>query len=513
MLSKSYARIYCQKNKAKERLATTDSSCRGLNFNPNPAKSLYTLFPLPLSYIQIRIKHSPTRALYRTNCLLLLEVDGMQRDWKIAWGSVLIGVMFLTLSLPYLVVSAELSAEWIVTFDDISDDELYSVEVVDDGYVLAGITNSSGFGQFDVWLIKTDSSGAMEWNRTYGGSLNDWAYSLVATSDGGYAFAGSTNSFGVDSADFWLVKVDSFGNLEWNQTYGGHDYDSCRSLVTTSDGGYVLLGYSAPYGSTRSPYDTGSADVWLVKVDSVGILEWNQTYGGSGSESVSTVIETTDGGYALACSTTSSGFGSADFWMIKVDSFGNIEWNQTYGESGTEYVNSLVATFDGGFALAGTTTSFGAVSADVWLVKVDSVGILEWNQTYGGPLADYCGSMITSSDDDYVLACITQPPTFGDGVFWLVETDSLGNLKGNQTYGVSAHHSHTSLVATADGSYILGGSTRDNMGNRDFWLAKIGETDTGSELLIYLSIPILVVVLMFIALLIYRRTKNSQNKS
>jgi hypothetical protein len=441
--------------------------------------------------------------LYKTNLSGMID-DKMQWNWKIAWGLVLVSALFLASSIPYLVASAEPSTEWIRTFGQ-SDDEAYSVEVGDDGYILAGATNSSGSGRFDAWLVKTDSSGVMEWNRTYGGLFNDMAYSVIATSDGGYALAGSTGSFGAGNADVWLVKVDSFGNLEWNQTYGGQGRDSCGSLVATSDSGYALLCYTTSFGA-------GSSDVWLIKVDSFGTLLWNQTYGGIGSESVSTIIGTSDGGYALACSTTSFGAGSADFWLVKVDSFGNMEWNQTYGESGIEYANSLVVTADGGYALAGSTSSFGAGSADVFLVKVDSLGNLKWNQTYGGSIADYCDSMVISRDGDYALACITQPPRFGDGVFWLVKVDSLGNLKWNQTYGVSAHHGQTSLLTAADGSYILGGSTRDNMGNRDFWLAKIGETESGSEFLIYFLAPILV-VLAAIEVLIYRRTKNHKYKS
>jgi len=425
----------------------------------------------------------------------------MQRHQKIRGGLFLIGVFLLIFSTPYLVTFAEPSAKWIRTFDGTGDDEAYSVQVDDYGYILAGITNSSGFGQYDAWLIKTDSSGAMEWNRTYGGLLNDRVDSLVTTGDGGYALAGSTTSYGAGSADVWLVKVDSSGNLEWNQTYGGHDRDSCRSLVATSDGGYALLCFTNSYGA-------GGFDVWLVKVDSLGNLEWNQTYGETGTEYGLSLVTTGDGGYALACSTTSYGAGSADVWLVKVDSLGNLEWNQTYGEIGTEYANSLVTTGDGGYALTGSTTSYGARSADVWLVKVDSLGNLEWNQTYGGSIADYCDSMVISSEGGYTLACISQTPTFGDGVFWLIKVDSFGIMEWNQTYGVSAHHSHTSLLIMADGSYILGGSTRDNMGYRDFWMAKIGGTESGSDFLIFVSIPILVVFVL-IVVLIYRRTKKS----
>ena len=167
----------------------------------------------------------------------------------------------------------------------------------------------------------------------------------------------------------------------------------------------------------------------------------------------------------------------------------------------------MVVTADGGYALAGSTSSVGAGSIDVWLVKVDSRGKLEWNQTYGGSIADYCDSMVISSDGGYALACITQTPTFGDGVFWLFEVDSYGNLGLNQTYGLSAHHSHTSLLITENESFILGGSTRDSLNYRDFWMAEIGEIDSGEEILFYFLVIILIISVL-IGMLVYRRSRN-----
>ena len=337
----------------------------------------------------------------------------MQQNWTIVKGLVLVGFIFLAITIPAYCVSAEPSTKWIDTYGGAGDDEGYSVINSDQGYVFIGITNSSGLGQYDVLLIKTDSVGSMEWNRTYGGSFNDMAYSVVTTIDGGYALAGSTNSFGSGDVDYWLLKVDSQGNLEWNQTYDGQGYDSCRSLVASSDGGYALLGYTIA----------------------------------SRSES----------------------------------------------------------------------TSSGLYNSDVWLVKVDSFGNMEWTQTYGGPIADYCDSMVTSGNGDYTLACISQPPVrtltppFGDGVFWLLTVDSLGGLELNQTYGVSAHHSPTSVLIAEDGSSIFGGSTRDNSGFRDFWLAKIGETEMESEFLI-IGLSLTLVVLLFVGLLFYKRTKNSNKR-
>ena len=255
----------------------------------------------------------------------------MQQNWTIIKGLVLVGLIFLAITIPAYVLSAEPSTKWINTYGGAGDDEGYSVTNSDNGFVFVGITNSSGLGQYDVLLIKTDSIGSMEWNRTYGGSFNDRAYSVVTTINGGYALAGSTNSFGSGDVDYWLIKVDSEGNLEWTQTYDGQGYDSCRSLIATSDGGYALLGYTISSRSESTSSGLANSDVWLVKVDSLGNIEWNQTYGGTSLDSVSSIIENVDGSYALGCSTVSFGAGNADFWLVIVDSVGVPKWNQTYG--------------------------------------------------------------------------------------------------------------------------------------------------------------------------------------
>ena len=167
----------------------------------------------------------------------------------------------------------------------------------------------------DFWLAKTDSYGYKEWSQTYGGTDGDYAHSLVETSDGGYTIAGWTNSFGAGKGDFWLVKTDSYGNIEWNQTYGGTDGDYAHSLVETLDGGYALAGDT---GSS----DMESLDVWLVKADIQGNMEWNKTYGGTNADYAYSLVQTSDGGYAIAGGTSSFGPGDANFWLIKTDAQG-----------------------------------------------------------------------------------------------------------------------------------------------------------------------------------------------
>jgi hypothetical protein len=259
---------------------------------------------------------------------------------------------------------------WNQTYGGTSLDEArHLVQTADGGYALAGYTNSSGAGGYDSWLVKTDTSGNMQWNKTYGGTHSDFAFGLVQASDGGYALAGGTTSFGAGSGDAWLVKTDAAGTVQWNQTYGGADSDSARGLVQTSDGGYALAGRT---GSPPADYD-----FWLVKTDASGTEQWNQTYGGTNTDWAFAVVQMSDGGYVLAGYTYSLGAGNADAWLIRTDATGNIMWNQTYGGTKDDWALTLVQTADGGYALAGMKDyiySKDGLVGDFWLIKTDANG-------------------------------------------------------------------------------------------------------------------------------------------
>jgi hypothetical protein len=300
------------------------------------------------------------------------------------------------------------------------------------------------------------------WSRTYGGSDDDHPYSVVQTLDGGYALGGYTDSFGAVGYDGWLVKFDSAGNFEWNTTYGGADWDICLSLVQTLDGGYALGGFTYSFGAV-------TGDGWLVKFDSAGTVQWNTTFGGSGGDQGWSVVQTLDGGYALGGYTTSFGAVGWDGWLVKFDSAGTVQWNTTFGGSGGDYVRSVVQTLDGGYALGGYTDSFGAVDVDGWLVKLDSAGTVQWNKTYGGPGNDYCHSLVQTFDEGYALG--------GNG--WLVKFDSAGNSKWETTCKGSGMDYCYSLVQALDGGYALGGYTTSfGAVGEDGWLVKFDSAGT-----------------------------------
>jgi hypothetical protein len=260
------------------------------------------------------------------------------------------------------------------TFGGPNDDALTAmVHTSDGGYALLGTTTTSNSSDKKCLLVKTDASGKMEWNQTIGLSHQDLLGSLIQTSDGGYALAGQKDfaiygerySTGGKGLDFWLIKTDEYGKIEWNRTYGGSAHDGLASLIATSDGGYALAGKSTT-GYFSTVYS------WFIKTDLYGKKEWMQKYteGRFGS-----LIETSDGGFALAGAKL-DGNESLDFWLIKTNASGIMEWNQTYGGEAFDSASSLVETSDGGFALAGVTESFGAGGTDFWLIKTDGYGIV-----------------------------------------------------------------------------------------------------------------------------------------
>jgi len=321
-------------------------------------------------------------------------------------------------------------------------------------------------------LISSVGASSVVWSQIFGGGAIDVAEEIVQTSDGGYAVAGWTGS--IDGSDFWLIKIDSFGNMEWNRTYGkkGIGGDFANSLVETSDGGYALAGTTNSFGS-------GSYDFCLVRTDGAGNMLWNQTFGGSKIDQASAIVQTSDGGFAIAGYTQSFSNEYYDFWLIKTDSFGNMQWNRTYDQEGMSYPSSLIITSDGGFALGGEAFSEDG-QFDFGMVKTDKDGDVEWTKTYGGEKWDRASSLVETSDGGFALAGETNSYGSGDYDFYLVITDEAGNMVWNQTFGGSENDRANSLVEASDGEFVIAGRTKSFGAGEsdDLWLIKTDSTLT-----------------------------------
>jgi hypothetical protein len=301
------------------------------------------------------------------------------------------------------------------------------IQTSDGGYAIAGATYSFGAGDeaiyiYDeaIYVVKLDANGNLQWTKTIGGKKRDWSFSLIQTSDGGYIIAGATTSFGAGKADVYVVKLDANGNLQWTKTIGGEKRDGGNSLIQTSDGGYAIAGYTESFGA-------GEWDVYVVKLDANGNLQWTKTIGGENWEAGRSLIQTSDGGYAIAGHTESFGAGGRDVYVVKLDAKGNLQWTKTIGGPKDDWGTSLIQTFDGGYAITGYTKSFGAGRADVYVVKLDANGNLQWTKTIGGPETEEGRSLIQTADGGYAIAGYTESFGAGNEDVYVVKLDKNGD--------------------------------------------------------------------------------------
>jgi len=343
----------------------------------------------------------------------------------------------------------------------------------------------------------------IEWEHNYGGSLRDWARSIRQTDDGGYIVAGYSESIDGDvtanngSWDFWILKLDELGELEWEKSYGGSDTDQASEIWQTTDGGYIVAGASTSSNGDVSG-NNGGEDVWIIKLNATGDIEWDRNFGGSDNDRAETVQQTTDGGYIVAgYSDSQSGdvannYGNFDYWMLKLDATGNLVWEKNYGGTGADFAYSVTETTDGGFALAGSSFSVDTdVSSnnglyDYWIVKTDANGNIEWESNLGGEAEERAYHIAPASDGGYIIGGYT----FSVGIdvgnnnggtdYWIVKIDANGNFQWENTFGGAATETAFGLQEAFDGGYILAGyalssdgDVSDNYGNEDYWLVKL----------------------------------------
>ncbi len=366
-------------------------------------------------------------------------------------------------------------------------DFAYSIhQTQDSGYIVAGYADSfngdvtghhgnSGNPQHDIWIVKLGLIGNIQWQKTLGGSSVDISYDVRQTTDGGYIVAGIPVSTDGDviglhgsSSDYWLVKLDASGNIQWQKSLGGNGADRVMSIGQTFDGGYIMAGLTGSFDGDVTGHNVGvSSDYWIVKVDTSGSIEWQKCFGGYGADEARAVQQTTDGGYIVAGISGSNdgdvtvNLGGEDYWVMKLSSTGILQWQKSLGGIYNDEANSIQQTTDGGYIVGGWTESddhdvtglhhgigcSGCFTQDYWVVKLDANGNIQWQKALGGEGSEEAYSVIQSLDGGYVVAGFSESIT-GD---------------------VTGHH----------GSAGSGYHGEDNAS--DFWIVKLGVVSNINE--------------------------------
>lgn len=399
------------------------------------------------------------------------------------------------------------------------DDASASIRTNDGGYLVTGYSDSNdsdvtgNHGGYDAWVIRTDPTGSLLWQKTYGGSDHDQFFSVVQTGNG-YIFAGATGSNDGDVTglhggyDCWIVRTDSAGTILWQRTYGGTDYEGAYSIIPTYDGNYIV---AAASGSNDG--DVGGNygiyyDYWIFKINTSGDLLWEKNYGGSNNDGARCIVGTADSGYVVVGNVSSNDIdvtgnhGGMDHWLIKIDSVGDLLWQHAFGGTQSEIPFSLCKVNDG-FILAGyTRSSDGDVTGqhggmDYWIVKTDLSGGLIWQKTLGGSLDEVAYSIATTNDQGVVIAGYTLSDN-GDVIgfhgalvpdYWVVKLDALGTLQWQKCLGGNETDYATSIIQVSTGDYLVAGYTQSadgdvtlNNGIEDYWVVELQDTlSTGSS--------------------------------
>lgn len=348
----------------------------------------------------------------------------------------------------------------------------------------------------EIFLLKVNSLGITEWQKAIGGDFNDYGGKIKITSNGDYLISGATSSnnhdfsFNRGETDFFLMKVSQSGTILWQRTYGGSNFDYAQNFIETSDGGFLIGGSSDSIDGDIN-INNGDNDFWVIKTNSVGIIEWEKNYGGTNWDSLNDIIKTSDGGYIMTGETYSANLpnyhGSGDVLIVKTDSQGNIIWQKCFGGSNWDYSASIIETSDGNFLIgASTKSSNNDVTTnhggffDFWVFKVNSTGSILWQKTFGGSNGEQITQIIQTTDGNY-LACGFSDSTNGDltsnnggGDFWLIKISISGNLIWQLSFGVGSNERASTIIQTNDSGYLLSG-LNENGGiiNSDIWVIKL----------------------------------------
>lgn len=400
--------------------------------------------------------------------------------------------------------------DWEKSFGGTSADEaVCTKQTPDGGYIATGFTYSEdgdvfvNHGHDDYWIAKLDDQANIQWSSSFGGSKKDEAYFVCLTSGGSYILAGLSYSNDGDAttnhgdADYWIVKIDAIGNLQWQKSFGGSGFDKINCIEQTSDGGYIVAGYSnSNDGDVTGNH--GHYDYWVVKITDGGNIEWQKSFGGSDNEKAYSIKQTPDGGYAVFGFAASidgdvtGNHGLSDYWLVKLDASGNLQWQKTYG--GTESDKGAVLALDpDGYVMTGQSQSsdgdatFNHGGYDYWIVKTDFDGNILWQESYGGSSDDISYSVNKTTGNGYIVSGFSSSNdgdvtvNHGEKDVWVIKLHSDGSLNWELSLGGTTKDVNSFVEQTSDGGYIVtctsnsvDGDVTGNHGDDDYWVVKLG---------------------------------------
>ncbi len=414
----------------------------------------------------------------------------------------------------WLCTFSQVQIQWQKCYGGSSADlASYIDQTADGGYILAGSAKSNDgdvlghHAYYDMWIVKLDSIGNIIWQKCYGGSKDDYASCIHQTRDNGYILAGYTNStdgnvIGNHSAyyDMLILKLDSSGNIQWQKCYGGSDNEEAHYIEQTSDGGYIIAGNTWSNDGDVSGIH-GSIDAWIVKINETGDIQWQKCLGGSELDNAWAIKQTDDNGFIMAGETWSSdgdvvGFhgGYVDVWIVKLDTNGNIQWKKCFGGSNDDRAWAISKTIDGGYIFTGRTWSVdGDITeyhddAEMWVVKLNALGNIQWQKCFGGSNIDYGTSIQQTLDQGFIMLGSTKSSD-GDisGLhsnyyrdIWVVKINENGDILWQKCLGGTYDDDASNIIQTKDGNFILSGRTNSNdgdisvnHGDWDIWIVKL----------------------------------------
>ena len=377
-------------------------------------------------------------------------------------------IIALLISTSWMGVAYDDSAPYEAQWDKVLGGDGYDeargvVSTIDGGYLLVGYTIPDGYTRYDAWVLKLDAKGNQLWKKTYEDDSRNKATGVVAAKDGGYLVTGVSNRHGA-----WVKKIDTNGNTLWDKAYTDKGLGVINEIIVI-DAGYLLAGNTSSKGA-------GMSDMWVQKIDIDGNPIWDNTYGGSKNDDALSVVASKDGGYLLVGYKGSKGksitSSNNNMWVQKIDALGNQVWDKSFQGIANSLAHDVIATDDGGYLVIGTNHHYGSFRSEMWVLKIDGLGNLIWDKTYGGKgLAN--GTSITSSQDgSYIVA----GEEYGQSStnIWVQKIDALGSSQWSKTYDNSDNDWASIIINTIDGGYVVVGTTTPKGGaKRDVWVLKL----------------------------------------